>query len=353
MTFSGDSQTQPVLVQRHPHMMSIVLNRPQALHSLNPQMIGLIREALEEASDDKRVQYVLLYAQGGKGFCAGGDIKELARAVREQHIHEALHFLRQEYELDLFIHGFCKPVLVMADGITMGGGLGLCAGADLVLATERTRMAMPESRIGFFPDVGATGWMFSKTLRGYPEYLGLTGHEMQGQECVRIGMATDLAAASNLSTVIQTLEDPSSFDRRVDNADQLRKQLKPFFEPAPPSQPDKDQWVAAYFSGQDSVTGIVESLGQCNLHQELCQEVFSSLSERSPTSLVLTLTLLRRNASLSLPQVFENDLRAAQFIMSHPDFLEGVRSRLIDKDDQPQWKPSRLEEVELKGLRLV
>lgn len=353
MTDSGNKKTQPVMVKRHPHMMSIVLNRPKALNSLNPQMIGLIRGALEEASDDKRVQYVLLYGQGGKGFCAGGDIKELARAVREQHIDEALHFLRQEYELDLFIHDFCKPLLVMADGITMGGGLGLCAGADLVLATERTRMAMPESRIGFFPDVGATGWMLSKTPTGYPEYLGLTGHEMQGEECVRLGMATNLVVGSNLSSIIQTLEDPSSFDRRIDIADQLREKLKPFFKPTPVFHLDKDQWVAAYFSGQDSVSGIVDSLRQCNLHQELCQEVFSSLAERSPTSLVLTLTLLRRNAFLPLSQVFENDLRAAQFILSHPDFLEGIRSRLIDKDNQPQWKPSRLEEVELHGLRLV
>jgi enoyl-CoA hydratase/carnithine racemase len=334
-------------------MMSIILNRPKALNSLNPQMIRLIREALEEASNDKRFQFVLLYAQEEKGFCAGGDIKELARAVREQHIDEALHFLRQEYELDLFIHEFSRPVLVMADGITMGGGLGLCAGADLVLATERTRMAMPESRIGFFPDVGATGWMFSKTPKGYPEYLGLTGHEMHGEECVRLGMATDLVAASNLPSVIQTLEDPSSFDRRIDNADQIREKLKPFFKPTPSYHPDKDQWVAAYFSGQDSVIGIADSLRQCNLYQELCQGVFTSLAERSPTSLVLTLTLLRRNASLPMPHVFENDLRAAQFILSHPDFLEGIRSRLIDKDNQPQWKPSRLEEVDLKGLSLV
>ena len=353
MTDSGVKQTLPILVTRHPHMMSIILNRPKALNSLNPHMIGLIREALEEAADDERFQFVLLYARGGKGFCAGGDIKELARAVREKRIDEALFFLQQEYELDLFIHDFPKPVLVIADGITMGGGLGLCAGADLVLATERTRMAMPESRIGFFPDVGATGWMFAKTPKGYPEYLGLTGYEMQGAECVRINMATDFVDRSILPSLIQLLEDPSKFGSCMDNAAQLREQLRPFFKPTPASHPDMDQWVAANFSGQDSVTGIVDSLRRCNLHQELCQEVFSSLSERSPTSLVLTLTLLRRNASLPMPQVFENDLRAAHFIMSHPDFLEGVRSRLIDKDNQPQWNPSRLEEVDVKGLRLV
>ena len=107
-------------------------------------------------------------------------------------------FFQEEYALDLAIHEFPKPVVVLADGVTMGGGLGLAAGADLVIATERTRIALPETRIGFFPDVGATGWLFTKCPPGYPEFLALTGYEIQGAECLRLGLATDFTQSSRL-----------------------------------------------------------------------------------------------------------------------------------------------------------
>ena len=147
-------------------MQTIVLNRPEALNSLSYEMITLIRKAVEQAAADETVRLLLFYGIGERGFCAGGDIKAMARDVREGRVERALHFLAEEYALDLAIHRYPKPVVVLADGITMGGGLGLTAGADFVLATERTRMAMPETRIGFFPDVGATGWLFVKCPPG-------------------------------------------------------------------------------------------------------------------------------------------------------------------------------------------
>ena len=130
----------------------------------------------------------------------------MTQSVRESPIEKALEFLVDEYALDLIIHRFPKPVVVIADGITMGGGLGLSAGADIVLATERTSTAMPETRIGFFPDVGATGWMFDKCPPGYPEYLGLTGYEMIGAEAVRVGLATHLMPSERLPELIDHLE---------------------------------------------------------------------------------------------------------------------------------------------------
>ena len=123
---------------------------------------------------------MVICGAGDRGFCAGGDLKELTRAVQAGAVHLADQFFREEYALDLMIHQCPKPVVVLAHGITMGGGLGLAAGADLVVATEATRMAMPETRIGFFPDVGGTGWLFTKCPPGYPEYLALTGYELAG-----------------------------------------------------------------------------------------------------------------------------------------------------------------------------
>ena len=134
----------------------------------------MIQKALDGAEAFEQIKFVILRGSGEKGFCAGGDIKVLTEAIQDKAVDRALRLLEEEYALDLRIHGFPKTVIPLTDGITMGGGLGISAGADIIICTERTRMAMPETRIGFFPDVGATGWMFTKCPEGYPEFLGLT-----------------------------------------------------------------------------------------------------------------------------------------------------------------------------------
>lgn len=287
----------PVQVKYHPHLLTIVLNRPRVLNTLNLEMIRLIHQALKEARADDRVRLVLLQGAGGQGFCAGGDLKALARAIQENSRPQAMAFFRQEYALDLFIHQFPKPLMVLADGITMGGGLGLAAGADIVVATERTRMAMPETRIGFFPDVGATGWLFSKCPPGYPEYLALTGYEMLGGECVRLGLATHLVETTRLPELFEILGKISErLSLGKDEAvKQLQQALAPLADTAIPSKPEKDAWVATHFAGKATLQEIMASLSSCRMETGWCEEVFQRLSERSPTALALTLKLLRLN----------------------------------------------------------
>lgn len=168
MAYHQYQEGSPVLVQSHPALRIITLNRPQVMNNLNLAMVRSLRHAFEEARETPSVKMVLLNGAGDQGFCAGGDLKALAQVVKRRDWERARQFFQEEYDLDLLIHNFPKTVVVLADGITMGGGLGLAAGADLVIATERTRMAMPETIIGFFPDVGATGWLFSKCPPGIP-----------------------------------------------------------------------------------------------------------------------------------------------------------------------------------------
>ena len=196
-----DKTEPPVLVERHPGLMGLVLNRPRVLNTLNREMIRLLTLGLEAALVASDVKLVVISGAGERGFCAGGDLKELTRAVQAGEVHLADQFFQEEYALDLMLHQCPKPVVVLAPGITMGGGLGLAAGADLVVATETTRMAMPETRIGFFPDVGGTGWLFTKCPPGYPEYLALTGYELEGAECVRLGLATHLVDSSAIARI--------------------------------------------------------------------------------------------------------------------------------------------------------
>lgn len=336
-----------VLVHRHTRMMSIVLNRPRVLNSLDLEMIRFIDEALDEVESDERFQFVLLYGAGDRGFCAGGDIKALAQAVQQNVSIPADQILGEEYDLCLRLHRFPKPVIALADGITMGAGLGLAAAGDIVVATERTRMAMPETRIGFFPDVGATGWMFSKCPRGYPEYLGLTGYEMVGFEALRLGLATHLLKSERMSELIAALERHSASlsGSRAQAAEDLLTEIDHFFDKGTSAKPEMDEWVATYFSGKSSMVEIMESLRQCTIQINLCDGVFNRLAERSPTAVVLTLQLLRHNEGRPIEEVFQADLKAATFIVAHPDYVEGVRARLVDKDDNPQWQPKTIEEV--------
>jgi enoyl-CoA hydratase/carnithine racemase len=337
----------PVLITKNGLVQTIVLNRPGVLNSLSSEMIALIRKTVERAAEDETVGLLLFYGAGERGFCAGGDIKAMARDVREGRLNKALHFLAEEYALDLALHRFPKSVVILADGITMGGGLGLAAGADLVVATERTRMALPETRIGFFPDVGATGWLFEKCPPGYPEYLGLTGYEVQGPECVRLGLATRLVLSGDLPGLIERLKNlPAGLPR--DKAEALGKitaAIEPLIIEDIPPKPEMDDWVRATLAGKDSIPDLLEDLRQCSLFSDLCQGIFQRLSERSPTALTVTLQLLRHNQGRPLEEVFEMDLKASRFLLNHPDYLEGVRARLIDKDDRPQWRPDRLEDV--------
>jgi enoyl-CoA hydratase/carnithine racemase len=341
-----------VLTNHHHHMVMIGLNRPKALNSLNHEMVHSVQKALDEAKENSNIHVVLFYGEGKRAFCAGGDIKAMTQAVKEQLLEKALHFLEDEYAMDLRIHKFPKPVVVMADGITMGAGLGLTAGADIVIATERTRSAMPETRIGFFPDVGSTGWMFAKCPPGYPEYLGLTGYEMIGPECVRVGFASHLIHSQNIAETLKLIQAncKNLSPEKSEAVEQLNMLLNPLIEKTIPAKPDMDDWVRTYFEGKKSIVRIIEDLRQCGIQSNLCDGVFRRLSERSPTALAVTLKLLRHNEGLPIEDVFKADLKAARFIMSHPDYVEGVRARLIDKDDNPRWQPNSIEKV--KGIDL-
>ena len=344
-----------VIGERFGHLMHITLNRPRVINSLDLGMIRLIQRHLDEAENSALIKAVVLDGRGAKGFCAGGDIKGIYENVRDRAFDRAMLFFQEEYALDLRIHDFPKPVIVLANGITMGGGLGLAAGADIVVATEHSRMAMPESRIGFFPDVGATGWLFSKCPKGYPEFLGLTGYEMVGAECVRLGLATHLAPEENLVDFLDLLKKRSiqlSAEKR-EAVQQLTASLESLKQFGPPENPEMDGWIRTYFAGKTSLRDILADLSHCRTQDRLCKGIFERISERSPTSLVLTLRLLRHNQDRPLDQVFPTDAKAARFMIHHPDYLEGVRARIMDKDDHPVWNPDTIKKVDSSRMTAV
>lgn len=332
--------------------LSIIINRPEAINSLSEAMIDRMNTLLDEAVADERCQFVLFYGNGPKGFCAGGDVKELARLVSLKQYDKVDSFFRKEYDLDLKIHLFPKPVVVIANGITMGGGLGIAAGAGISIVTERTRMAMPETRIGFFPDIGSTGWMFVRCPKGYPEYLGLTGYDMTGSECVRLGFATHYMKSENIPRLMDILENNELEGGKSKQGilNHLLGKISDLLDFNIPVNPAMDAWVEKYFAGKSDIQEILASLSQCHEQEDHCSEVFRSIAERSPTALMLTLKLLRYNEGRSIADVLATELKAAQFITRHPDYLEGIRARLVDRDDKPLWIPDRIDLVDPSGF---
>ena len=347
MNVLNESTTQPVLIRRSDGVVHIVLNRPEVINSLTLDMVRIIADALYEARNDDSVRLIILSGAGERGFCAGGDIKLLARAVTENNLEPAMQFLKEENDLDLAIHRYPKPVIVFANGVTMGGGLGISSGADITIASKTTRMAMPETRIGFFPDVGSTGWLFLKCSGGYPEFLGLTGYEMIGAECVRIGLADCLIPSSRFGDALETLKlhAPSLSSERKDAGRRLRDLLRPFEQREIPANPEMDRWVKEYFAGKTSVLDILNGLRACSILNDLCEGVFGRLKERSPNAVFVTLKCLRRDEGRDLAEVFRADLKVARYLMGRHDFREGVRARLIDKDNRPQWDPDSFEKA--------
>jgi enoyl-CoA hydratase/carnithine racemase len=349
---AGFMEDRPVITSRNSKMLSITLNRSSAINSLNVEMIRLIQEALDNAESSSAVSLVLINGNGDKGFCAGGDVEAIYNAVKQGDPDRGMEFFKEEYELDLRIFRFPKPIIVIAHGITMGGGLGLAAGADMVVSTEKTIMAMPETRIGFFPDVGATGWMFSKCPAGYPEFLGLTGYRLEGPECLRLGLASHMVIDAILPEFMKNLAQlsekvPADRSKAVQLLDSA---FKSWTDNKYMPNPEMDEWVRTCFSGKGSVNEILFLLSGCSQHKELSQGSLTKLSGNSPTALALTLSLLRSNEKRAIEDVYIEDLKAARFMINHPDYAEGIRAQLVDKDNNPVWQPGTIEEIRLPGF---
>ncbi len=340
-----------VIVRHNPASLSIILNRPQAINSLTIPMIDTITQALNEAMKDASIHFVLLYAYGQKGFCAGGDIKKLYQASLVGDSNYIKEFYSKEYALDYLIHTYPKPIIVCAHGITMGGGMGLAAGAARVVVTEHTVMAMPESRIGFFPDVGSTGWLFTKCKKGYPKYLALTGDELRGGECVHGGCAHAQILSHTRMECIENLEQIVPGKKTVLQA--VDEIIQQYAIPLQTADNEKDRWVEQYFDTDRPLESILEVLSQCATEHDLCNGVFTRIAERSPTSLVMTELLLDANKGKPLEEVFARELSAAIFMTQHHDYREGVRARIIDKDNKPQWHPEKIEDVDRALLQKV
>jgi enoyl-CoA hydratase len=320
-----------VLARRDGRIGRILLNRPKALNAIDLPMIRASTRALAEWHDDPHVHAVVIEGAGDRAFCAGGDIRALRQYELDGEHHRAEAFFREEYELNLAIATYPKPYVALIDGICMGGGIGVSVHAPYRVATEHAAFAMPETAIGFFPDIGAT--FFLPRLPGQiGTYLGLTGARMQGADAVHAGLATHFTPRADLAVLSHALasDGPGALGSHVAPL--------PAFSLAP-HRADIDHCF-----GADTVPTIVQRLEAVG--DAWAAQTLKTLRTVSPSALCWTLAALRRGADLTLPQCQAAELALTRTTMRHPDFAEGVRAMVVDKDRKPRWQPARVEDVD-------
>ena len=330
-----------VLVRVEARAGLLSLNRPRAIHALTLDMVRAMTAALLAWRDDPVVGAVMIDhavdpagdPKLSRGFCAGGDINLLRQSALSDGGAAGRRFFYEEYQLNHLIFAYGKPVVAFMDGITMGGGVGISGPACLRVATENTKLAMPESGIGLFPDVGG-GWYLSRLGGRLGQYLALTGARLDGAECVWAGLATHYLTAQSLPEAKARIiagEAPEAVLNTLSIA------------PPAPALADHAADIARLFAGDrlEDILAVREADGGT-----FAARTLATIRTKSPTTCKVALRQLA--TSLTLPDFAANmamEYRIGSRVLMLPDFAEGVRAVIVDKDNAPAWHPPRPEQV--------
>jgi enoyl-CoA hydratase len=330
---------EPDLIARREGAAGIIrLNRPKAINAVTLEMFRDIDKALDGFEADPDVAVIVLEGAGERGLCAGGDIRALYESSQVNGDLGKILW-REEYILNARIAKFPKPYVAFMDGIVMGGGVGLSAHSRHRVVTERTKLAMPEVGLGFFPDVGGT-FLLSRAPGEIGTYFGLTGQTMNGPDAIYARFADAVVASSKLGALREALTKV----RPGTTSGEIKILIDGFATgetsgPVAAMQPKIDAWF-----GYDRMQDVVAALQRDG--SELAQATLKTLNEKSPRGMVVTLKLLRlARGATSLEQCLVREYRAALEVFRSDDFREGVRAAVIDKDRDPKWSPARIEDV--------
>ncbi|MDF8266037.1 enoyl-CoA hydratase/isomerase family protein [Luteipulveratus flavus] len=325
---SATASTDEVRVSRDGALGRIVLDRPRAINALTQPMVTAVAGALRAWADDPSVVTVSIEGAGERGLCAGGDVVAVRRTWLAGGDRTA--FFRAEYAMNALLATYPKPVVAFQDGVVMGGGVGVSAYTRLRLVTERSTVAMPETGIGLFPDVGAL-YLLARTPGEIGTHLALTGTPVDGPGAIAAGLADALIPAERWPDLLARLAHgapvPTDLGDRTPSADLLAAR----------------SWIDECYAGNDAAT-ILRRLRE---HDDpAAQHAGDILAGRSPLSVAVTLEALRRAATMrTVREVLDQDLVVAGNLVADGDFAEGVRAQLVDKDRKPTWQHTSLDDV--------
>lgn len=319
--------TQDVLTRIEGRVGRITLNRPQALHALTQEMCQAMTDALLAWRDDPAVALVLFDHSGERGFCAGGDIRMLAESGAGDG-KAAREFFFVEYRLNHLLFDYPKPVVVIMDGVTMGGGVGLAMPAQYRVATERTTFAMPETGIGLFPDVGG-GWFLPRMPGHIGVWLALTGARIKAADCELTGVATDFVESAKIADLKAAIvADPAALDGVLTEYEGDAGR--------PPLAQHQDE-IEKFF-GADTLEEIIARLEAAGT--EWAAEQLKVMATKSPQTMKVALRQLRLGGKMeTFAENMRMEYRIGARVVQRHDFIEGVRAVIVEKDHAPKWNP--------------
>lgn len=322
---------------------TITLDRPKALNSLTHHIVETMKENLVKWENDDSIKVVVMKSSSERAFCAGGDILTLHAAKdSEEAMQAAEDFFDTEYDTDQYIYEYPKPIIAILDGVVMGGGVGISYGASHRIVTEKTKWAMPEMNIGFFPDVGAA-YFLNKAPGEIGKYLALTASIIPAEDVIYANAADLFCTTEKLPALLEAIEKENWLEGSTD--EKLNSLFDEYCEDAPKegTLAGLQEQIDQHFGNKDTVEAIIESLEADG--SEFATKTKETILSKSPVSTKVTLKQLNDGAGKTLEECLATDLILAKNFMRHEDFFEGVRSVLIDRDQNPQYKYKTLDEV--------
>jgi enoyl-CoA hydratase/carnithine racemase len=331
------------------------LNAEKTLNALSLEMIDLLTERLSAWALDPDLALVVLEGAGEKAFSAGADLHRMHEAMLAHHASEqrddirgnayAVEFFGREYRLDYTIHTYRKPVLCWGHGIVMGGGVGLMSGASHRVVTHESRVAMPEISIGLYPDVGGS-WLLGRMPGATGLFLALTGARLQASDALFVKLADYCVDHARKSSVFDALLIQPWTSSGADNHRLVCAVLRRFAETNLPHGPLREHFdLVNDLGGSGELKDIVSAITGLKTGGDWLSRAGATLATGSPSSAALSYELQRRARYLSLADVFRMEFVAALHCARRPDFAEGIRALLIDKDQRPRWQPATLAQV--------
>ncbi len=312
----------------------ITLNRPQALNALTFGMLEALEAHYKIWAQEPEIYGVVLEAAGERAFCAGADVKAVYHIGRVDPV-EAANFFRREYEINWALECFNKPHVALIDGMVMGGGVGITRYGTHRVVSEKASLAMPETGIGLFPDVGAS-WFLTRLPGAMGLYLGLTGQRVGAADMVALGLATHHIKARDFAAISTAIAQSDPIDPVLDDL---------HHDPEPCKLAALQEVIDQVFSAPDMEQIMARLAAVEGAHESWARTTREDLLQRSPLSLKATFTLLTKHRPKNLKQALENEFRLVTHMLQGPDFYEGVRAQLIDKDRRPKWQHGTLADV--------
>jgi len=331
------------------HIGLLTLNSPGNLNALSESMIEQAQGILDRWAGDERICLVVVQGAGDRAFCAGGDIRELYDAINDSaDFEKPARVFAREYRLDYSLHRFPKPVVGIAQGVVMGGGLGLFSGCRYRLVTPDVTLAMPEIAIGLFPDVGAS-WFLNRLPGRLGLFMGLTGARLNVTDALRVGFADMAILPEDRERLLDRLASERWTGQTAADDNRLFRLLNqlqtPDYRALPPSQLEEHEQCIARLSAGDELPEIVDQLLSAEIDSEWWNTCMNTLRTGCPVSAWLVWAQLKKAQQMSLRDIFRMELAMVSECIRRPDLREGIRALAIDKDRQPKWSYGRIEEV--------